>query len=119
MIDYLFKICFIDDLCVVSEFDWSVVVDYCFVCVLFDGLVFDVVMGVYLVQDYCFVDVFLILLGVVIVLVDRFDLWLCFGWFVGMVLGEENDYFLCVFDVLGISEGQCVVIFDSVFIVGF
>ncbi|WP_305858964.1 TenA family protein, partial [Klebsiella pneumoniae] len=63
--------------------------------------------------DHRFLDAFLTLLGAAIASADRFEARLRFGRFVGMVSGEENDYFLRSFQALGVTEAQRAAMPDS------
>lgn len=104
---------FTETLRAATEPDWSAARDHRFVRELFAGAVPDRVMARYLVQDHRFLDAFLTLLGAAIASADRFEARLRFGRFVGMVSGEENDYFLRSFQALGVTEAQRAAMPDS------
>lgn len=57
-------------------------------------------------QDHRFIDNFLILLGAAVSSADRFESRVVLGRFIGMISGDENDYFLRSFSVLGVTEAE-------------
>ncbi|KGJ06405.1 thiaminase (transcriptional activator TenA) [Paracoccus halophilus] len=99
--------------------NWSAAVTHRFVRELLDGSIPDAVMAGYLVQDHRFLDAFLTLLGAAIASADRFESRLVLGRFVGLVSGEENDYFLRAFEALGVSAGDRAAIPDAAATTGF
>lgn len=89
-----------------SEPDWSEAAGHRFVRELTAGTVADPVMARYLIQDHRFIDNFLTLLGAALSYADRFEARISLGRFIGMISGDENDYFLRSFKALGLTEAQ-------------
>lgn len=97
---------FSEELKQASQPYWDEAVHHRFVSELLAGRVDDAVMGRYLVQDHRFIDNFLILLGAAMSNADRFESRVVLGRFIGMISGDENDYFLRSFAKLGVTEHE-------------
>lgn len=97
---------FSEELKQASEPYWSQAVNHRFVDELLAGRVDDAVMARYLVQDHRFIDNFLILLGAAVSSADRFESRVVLGRFIGMISGDENNYFLRSFAKLGVAEQE-------------
>jgi len=95
---------FTDWLAAAAEPDWSAATGHRFTHELAAGTLDPEVMRRYLVQDYTFIDAFVGLLGAAVhaapSLADRIPL----GRFLGMIVSDENTYFLRAFDALGVAE---------------
>lgn len=83
---------------------WQACIGHRFVDELLAGTISDEAMGRYLVQDHRFIDAFVTLVGAAVASADLFESRLRLGRFLGMVCGDENDYFLRSFAALGIGE---------------
>ncbi|RKQ96852.1 thiaminase/transcriptional activator TenA [Kushneria sinocarnis] len=89
-----------------SEPQWGRAVHHRFVDELISGEVADEVLAHYLVQDYQFVDAFTALLGAAVACADRPDSRRVLARQLGVVSGDENDYFDNAFDALGVPSAE-------------
>lgn len=85
---------------------WSAAVGHRFVRELTTSTVADAVMSRYLIQDHRFIDNFLTLLGATLSYADTFEARITLGRFIGLISGDENDYFMRAFQELGVSEAE-------------
>ncbi|MDL2307093.1 TenA family protein [Desulfovibrio sp. OttesenSCG-928-C06] len=97
---------FSEELKQASEPYWSDAVNHRFVQELCAGTVAAPVMSRYLIQDHRFIDNFLSLLGAAMSHADLFESRITLGRFIGMISGDENDYFLRSFKALGVSDAE-------------
>ncbi|MCC7425620.1 MAG: TenA family protein [Alphaproteobacteria bacterium] len=89
-----------------AEPDWTAATTHRFTRELAAGTLDPDVMRRYLVQDYSFIDAFVRLLGAAVhaapALADRIPM----GRFLGMIVSDENTYFVRAMDALGIAEAE-------------
>ena len=85
---------------------WDAAVGHRFVDELWSGTVDDAVLARYLVQDLQFVDAFVALLGAAVAAADRPAPRLVLARQLGLVAGDENDYFVRALDHLGVGSEE-------------
>lgn len=85
---------------------WAEAVDHRFVRELFAGSIDDAVMCDYLVQDYQFFESFLSMLGVCVAHADELEAKLRFARQLGMLVADEDTYFVDSFAQLGIDPAE-------------
>lgn len=85
---------------------WAAAVDHRFVRELFAGTIDDAVMQDYLVQDYQFFESFLSMLGACVAHADELEAKLRFAKQLGMLVAEEDTYFVDSFAELGVSSAD-------------
>ena len=83
---------------------WDAAVAHRFVDELWAGTVDDAVMARYLTQDLQFVDAFVALMGAGVAAADRPSPRLVLARQLGLVAGEEDDYFVRALDRLGVPD---------------
>ncbi|GAA4937472.1 thiaminase/transcriptional activator TenA [Actinomycetospora succinea] len=84
---------FADDMRVATAATWEAAVGHRFVDELWAGTVDDAVLARYLAQDALFLDRFVALLGEAVASADRTAPRLAIARQLGLVAGDENDYF--------------------------
>ncbi|WP_181274457.1 TenA family protein [Brevibacterium oceani] len=85
---------------------WTEAVDHRFVRELFAGTIDDTVMRDYLVQDYQFFESFLSMLGACVAHADELDAKLRFARQLGMLVADEDTYFVDSFAELGVGPAD-------------
>lgn len=85
---------------------WDAAVDHRFVDELWAGSLDDAVLARYLTQDLQFLDAFVALLGAAVAACDRPGPRLAIARQLGLVAGDENDYFGRALDRLGVSDAD-------------
>lgn len=85
---------------------WAEAIDHRFVRELFAGTVDDTVMRDYLVQDYQFFESFLSMLGACVAHADELDAKLRFARQLGMLVADEDTYFVDSFAELGVAPAD-------------
>jgi thiaminase/transcriptional activator TenA len=85
---------------------WAEAVDHRFVRELFAGTIDDAVMRDYLVQDYQFFESFLSMLGACVAHADELDAKLRFAKQLGMLVADEDTYFVDSFAELVVSPAD-------------
>ncbi|MGC2942643.1 MULTISPECIES: TenA family protein [unclassified Brevibacterium] len=85
---------------------WAQAVDHRFVRELFAGTIDDAVMRDYLVQDYQFFESFLSMLGACVAHADALDARLRFAKQLGMLVADEDTYFVDSFAEFGVSPAD-------------
>ncbi|MFC5947980.1 TenA family protein [Pseudonocardia lutea] len=85
---------------------WEAAVGHRFVEELWAGTVAPDVLRRYLVQDHQFCDAFLALMGAAVATCDDPAARVVHGRQVGLVAGDEHDYFHRSFDLLGVPEAD-------------
>jgi thiaminase/transcriptional activator TenA len=85
---------------------WDAAVGHRFVDELWDGSLDPTVLTRYLVQDFQFCDAFLALMGAAVASCDDPDARVVHARQVGLVAGDENDFFHSSFDALGVSTAE-------------
>jgi thiaminase/transcriptional activator TenA len=93
---------FSDELRAASSPAWGAAVGHRFVDELWAGTVDDSVMAQYLGQDALFLDAFVALLGAAVASADRQEPRMVLARQLGLVAGDENDYFARALDRLGV-----------------
>jgi thiaminase/transcriptional activator TenA len=83
---------------------WQAAVSHRFVDELWAGAVDDSVMAHYLGQDALFLDAFIALLGAAVAGADRQGPRTVLARQLGLIAGEENDYFTRALDRLGVAS---------------
>ncbi|WP_166969905.1 TenA family protein [Brevibacterium atlanticum] len=89
-----------------TDREWAEAVDHRFVRELFAGTIDDAVMRDYLVQDYQFFESFLSMLGACVAHADELDAKLRFAKQLGMLVAEEDTYFVDSFAELGVRPAD-------------
>ena len=89
-----------------TERQWVRAVDHRFVRELFAGTVDDTVMRDYLIQDYQFFESFLSMLGACVAHADELDPKLRFARQLGMLVADEDTYFVDSFAELGVDPAD-------------
>ncbi|MEJ2864584.1 TenA family protein [Actinomycetospora flava] len=84
---------FADDMRAATASMWDAAVGHRFVDELWAGTVDDAVMARYLAQDALFLDRFVALLGAAVATADRTEPRLAIARQLGLVAGDEDDYF--------------------------
>lgn len=92
------------DLRAATATTWDAAVGHRFVDELWAGTVEDDVMARYLAQDVQFLDAFVALLGAAVAAADRSGPRMAIARQLGLVAGDENDYFSRALDRLGASR---------------
>lgn len=95
---------FADELRATHAETWDAAVGHRFVGELWAGTLDDVVLARYLVQDLQFLDSFVALLGAAVATSDRPGSRLVLARQLGLVAGDEDDYFTRALDRLGVTE---------------
>jgi thiaminase/transcriptional activator TenA len=85
---------------------WDAAVGHRFVDELWDGSLERTVLTRYLVQDFQFCDAFLALMGAAVASCDDPGARVTHARQVGLVSGDENDFFHSSFDALGVPTGE-------------
>ena len=85
---------------------WAEAVDHRFVRELFAGSIDDAVMRDYLVQDYQFFESFLSMLGACVAHADELDAKLRFARQLGMLVADEDTYFVDSLAKLGVPPEE-------------
>lgn len=85
---------------------WAAAVDHRFVRELFAGTIDDAVMQDYLVQDYQFFESFLSMLGACVAHADELEAKLRFARQLGMLVADEDTYFVDSFAELGVPPEE-------------
>ena len=85
---------------------WAAAINHRFVRELFAGTVDDAVMRDYLVQDYQFFESFLSMLGACVAQADELDAKLRFARQLGMLVADEDTYFVDSFVELGVDPSD-------------
>ncbi|MEY9259583.1 thiaminase/transcriptional activator TenA [Brevibacterium epidermidis] len=85
---------------------WAAAINHRFVRELFAGTVDDAVMRDYLVQDYQFFESFLSMLGACVAHADELDAKLRFARQLGMLVADEDTYFVDSFAELGVAPAD-------------
>ncbi|SDT12571.1 Thiaminase [Brevibacterium siliguriense] len=89
-----------------TERRWVRAVNHRFVRELFAGTVHDTVMRDYLIQDYQFFESFLSMLGACVAYADELDAKLRFARQLGMLVADEDTYFVDSFAELGVDPAD-------------
>jgi thiaminase/transcriptional activator TenA len=97
---------FSDELRAAWASTWDAAVGHRFVDELWTGTVDDAVLARYLVQDLQFLDAFVALLGAAVATADRPASRLVLARQLGLVAGDEDDYFTRALDRLGVPETE-------------
>lgn len=95
---------FSDDLRAATATTWDAAVDHRFVDELWAGTVDDAVMARYLAQDAQFLDAFVALLGAAVAAADRPESRMAIARQLGLVAGDEDDYFARALARLGVTS---------------
>jgi thiaminase (transcriptional activator TenA) len=95
---------FSDDMRAATAATWEAATGHRFVDELWAGTVDDAVMTRYLAQDALFLDRFVALLGAAVASAHRTAPRLAIARQLGLVAGEENDYFERALDRLGATD---------------
>ena len=85
---------------------WAAAINHRFVRELFADTVDDAVMRNYLVQDYQFFESFLSMLGACVAHADELDAKLWFARQLGMLVADEDTYFVDSFAELGVDPAD-------------
>lgn len=96
----------VSDLMSSTSRQWAAAVDHRFVRELFAGSIDDAVMRDYLVQDYQFFESFLSMLGACVAHADELEANLQFARQLGMLVADEDTYFVDSFAELGIDPAD-------------
>lgn len=96
----------VSDLMSSTSRQWAAAVDHRFVRELFAGSIDDAVMRDYLVQDYQFFESFLSMLGACVAHADELEAKLRFARQLGMLVADEDTYFVDSFAELGIDPAD-------------
>ena len=94
---------FSDELRAANAETWDAAVGHRFVDELWAGAVDDAVLARYLTQDLQFLDGFVALLGAAVASADQPEPRLVLARQLGLVAGDEDDYFTRALDRLGVS----------------
>ncbi|NMO91959.1 TenA family protein [Actinomycetospora sp. TBRC 11914] len=97
---------FCDELRAAWASTWDAAVGHRFVDELWAGTVDDAVLARYLVQDLQFLDAFVALLGAAVASADRPGPRLVLARQLGLVAGDEDDYFSRALDRLGVPAAR-------------
>lgn len=89
-----------------TERQWVRAVNHRFVRELFAGSIDDAVMRDYLVQDYQFFESFLSMLGACVAHADELEAKLRFARQLGMLVADEDTYFVDSFAELGLDPAD-------------
>jgi thiaminase (transcriptional activator TenA) len=97
---------FSDELRAACAGPWDAAVGHRFVDELWAGTLDDAVLAHYLVQDLQFLDAFVALLGAAVATGERPGPRLVIARQLGLVAGDEDDYFTRALDELGVPAAQ-------------
>ena len=97
---------FSDELRTACAATWNAAVGHRFVDELWAGTLDDAVLARYLVQDLQFLDAFVALLGAAVATAGRTAPRLVLARQLGLVAGDEDDYFTRALDELGVPDAH-------------